>query len=221
VERGEGIGLTPQAVWLRDGNRILRADAAAAGGITLFELDEDFSLVNVSEAASARAMPDGGWQLDDVQGTRLAADRVATWHATGQVLELASGADFFSLASVRPDEMSLADLRRSINYLDSNDLDGRRHRFAFWGAIARLAALPLAALLALPLVMGRLRGAENAARASAGLALGLVWYIAQRMVESGAMAFGISPSLMALLPTALLSLAVLWLMSRLPRVQAG
>ena len=117
--------------------------------------------------------------------------------------------------------MSLTDLARTIDYLRANGQDARRHRFAFWAGIARLAALPLAMLLAVPLVMGRLRGAENAARATLGLVLGLAWYIAQRMVESGALAFALSPPLMALLPTLLLAAGVVWLLARLPRINAA
>ncbi len=100
-------------------------------------------------------------------------------------------------------------------------LDARRQRFAFWSGIARLAALPLAMLLAVPLMFGALRGAENAARATFGLVLGLAWYIGQRMVENGALAFDLSPPLMALLPTLLLAAAVSVLLARLPRISAS
>jgi lipopolysaccharide export LptBFGC system permease protein LptF len=54
-----------------------------------------------------------------------------------------------------------------------------------------------------------------------GLVLGLAWYIAQRMVESGALAFALSPPLMALLPTLLLAAGVVWLLARLPRINAA
>jgi lipopolysaccharide export system permease protein len=220
-ERDGAISLTPQGVWLRDGERILRADAGAEGGFTLFEFRADDSLAAVARASGAHALPDGGWELEDLRGTRLDGDRVIPWSAAEQRLRLAAGPDFFSVASTRPDQMSLTDLARTIDYLRANGQDARRHRFAFWAGIARLAALPLAMLLAVPLVMGRLRGAENAARATLGLVLGLAWYIAQRMVESGALAFALSPPLMALLPTLLLAAGVVWLLARLPRINAA
>lgn len=222
MDRDGSISLTSQGVWLRDGQRVLRADADAGGGFTLFEFtgETDTSLAAVAHAGDARALPGGRWELRNVRGTRLGDDTVA-WSAAAWQLPLAAGADFFSLASTAPDEMSLAALRRTMDYLQSNGLDTRRHRFAWWAGVARLVALPLAMLLALPLVMGRLRSAENAARLTTGLVLGLAWYIGQRMVESGALVLDLPAPLLALLPTLLLAAAVAWLLARLPRISAA
>ena len=110
--------------------------------------------------------------------------------------------------------MSLADLARAIGYLRPTGLDARRLRFAFWAGIARLVAIAAGHAAGRAARVRALRGAENAARATVGLVLGLAWYIAQRMVESGALAFDLSPPLMALLPTLLLAAAVLLLLLR-------
>ncbi len=221
VQRDGGISLTRQGVWLREGGRILRADALTNGGaVTLFELGDRQSLAMVERAQGAHALSGGGWQLDGVSGSRLGVDSVTTSKLDAQRVDLAAGADFFSLVNSEPREMSLTALARVIDYLEANHLDARRHRFAFWAGIARLIAVPLAMLLAVPLLFGPLRGAENAARATLGLVLGLGWYIAQRMVENGALAFDLSPPLMASLPTLVLGGAVLLLLARMPRVSA-
>jgi lipopolysaccharide export system permease protein len=204
-------------VWLRDGSRILRADGSAGGGVMLFELEGN-ALTAVARADGARSLPQGGWELDGIRGSRLGGKAVTRWSAAAQRLDLAAGADFFSVVNSEPREMSLAALARAVQALQASGLDSRRHRFAFWAGIARLVAVPLAMLLAVPLVFGVLRGAENARRATVALVLGLGWYIAQRMVENGALAFDLSPPLMAFLPTLLLGGAVALLLARLPRV---
>jgi len=219
--RDGAISLTPQGVWLRDGDHILRAQSGAGGAVTLFELGPDRSLAVAARAASARGTAGGGWQLDDVVGTRLGGSAVVPWRTSTAQLELISGADFFAVAASEPDELSLTGLARAIDYRVANGLDVRRQQFAFWAGIARLVALPLAMLLAVPLIAGWLRGAETAARATAGLMLGLVWYIGQRMVESGALAFDLSPPLMAFVPTLLLGAALLWLLARMPRISSA
>ena len=219
IERDGTISRTPQGLWLREGRLILRADQA--GSFTLFELGDGPALDSAAHAGNARARPQGGWELGEVRGSRLAGAAVVPWRAAAQPLQLAGGADFFGMLARSPEEMSLAQLHQAIAYLEANGLDARRVRFAFWAGIARLLALPLAMLLAVPLIAGWLRGAENAARAGVGLVLGLAWYIAQRIVESGALAFDLSPPWMALLPTLLLGAAVCWLLLRLPRVSAA
>jgi len=221
IERDGAISLTPQGIWLRDGGRILRAGTSVGGGFALFELGEDRTVAAVASAAGARALPDGGWELDELHGSRLGNALVTPWQAATHRLDLAAGADFFSVVAGEPDEMSLMALARAIRHLEANGLDVRRQRFAFWAGIARLVALPFAMLLAVPLVAGWLRGAENAARATVGLLLGLAWYIGQRMVESGALAFDLSPPLLAFLPTLLLVAAVAVLLARMPRINAA
>jgi len=220
LERDGGISLTRQGIWLRDGARILRADGAGSGGVMVLELGDGQLLQAVTRADAVRALPDGGWELDGVTGSRLGNSAVTRWRAATQPLQLAAGGDFLATISSEPREMSLAALARAVDSLRAGGLDARRHRFALWAGIARLAAIPLAMLLAVPLLFGALRGAENAARATAGLVLGLAWYIAQRMVENGALAFDLSPPLMASLPTLLLAGVITLLLLRLPRAGA-
>jgi lipopolysaccharide export system permease protein len=225
VERGGPVSLTRQGAWLRDGSRILRAEDGhgpeGAGGVTVFELTPELELAVVSHAAGAQAQADGKWQLEHVAGSRFEARGVAPFTVPTTSFALETGTEFFDLAATAPREMSLRELARAIDYLTANGLDTRRHRFAFWAGVGRLAAIPLAMLLAVPLIFGALRGSENAGRATTGLLLGLAWYIGQRLVESGAIAFTLDPRLMALLPTLLLAAAVALLLLRLPKVSSA
>lgn len=221
VEREGTISVAGKHVWLRDGQRILRSDGRAGRGILLFDLGAGQTLDDIARARDAHAMADGSWQVDGLAGSRMGRFEVTPWSEAALRLELAAGADFFSVAGSEPDEMSLGQLVRAADDLQAAGLDARRQLFALWAAIARLAALPLAMLLAVPLVFGALRGAENAARATVALVLGLTWYIGQRMVENGAMAFDLSPPLMAFLPTLLLAVAVAILLARLPRISVA
>jgi lipopolysaccharide export system permease protein len=221
VERNGEISLAPRGgAWLRDGERILRADGApgGAGAITVFEFSGPQQLAAVGRAAGARPAPEGGWELPGYAGSRFTAQGVEPGAAAPQRLTLADGADFFSVADANPRELSLAALARAVRYLEANQQDSHRYRFAFWAGIARLAAVPLAMLLAVPFLFGSMRSAETGARAMLGLGLGLGWFIVQRMVESGAIAFGLPPLLLAFLPTLLLGLAVLWLLRGAGRI---
>ncbi len=95
-----------------------------------------------------------------------------------------------------------------MGYLAANQQDARRYRFAFWSGIARLVALPLTMLLAVPFLFGPLRGAGAGGRTMLGLALGLLWFIVQRVVESGTVVFALDPLWLAWLPTLVLAAVV-------------
>ena len=217
--RSSGLSVTRQGgVWLRDGDQILRADGRAtgegAGGITVFALSGTDSVEEVLTAAEVREAADGRWQLPQAYASRFGDESVAVERATDRELGGAADADFLRLVAGEPQDMSLRELSRAIAHLERNGQDARRHQFAFWSVLARMAAIPLAMLLAVPLLLGTLRTAEGGARMTLGLVLGLGYFIIQRMVESGTIAFNLNPVLLAWLPAALLALAVTVLLAR-------
>ena len=159
----------------------------------------------MGRAASATERADGSWELREFAQSRFEDGRVAAVRAPSRRLTTHVSSAFLGLAASDPEELSLRELRSAIGYLHANGQDARRYRFAFWSMIARLVAIPLAVLLAVPFLFGSLRSSGNGARATLGLVLGLGYFILQRMVESGTIAFGLDPLLLAWLPTAVLA----------------
>jgi lipopolysaccharide export system permease protein len=217
-DRNESLGVAAGAAWLRDGDLLLRADAQ--GGVTVFELDGQH-LVAVTAAGEAQQLPDGGWELRDSVQTLFAADSVARGGNATRHLATGAGAELLELAGKDPRQQSLIELRRAIRLFEARGQDTHRQRFAFWSGVARLVSIPLAMLLAVPLLFGFLRNSEGGARAALGLAVGLLYFIAQRMVENGTLAFGLAPLLMAWLPTLLLGSAAALLLWRGRRLSAA
>jgi lipopolysaccharide export system permease protein len=219
LARNEGIGLSQGAAWLRDGSVLLRAHGD--GSVTVFELDGAGRLAAVALAARTRPGPGGERELLDVVESRFDAEGVRRSESGQRPLEAVDGAALIQLSGADPRQQSLAQLWASIRVLDARGQDATRQRFAFWSGPSRLVAIPLAMLLALPLLLGSLRRAEGGARATLGLVLGLLYFILQRMVEGGTLAFGLDPLLLAWLPTLLLGAAVAVLLLRARRISVA
>lgn len=212
LERNGSADLVQGSAWLRDGNLLLRADAH--GGFLLLELEGPRRLAAAGLASGAQPLPDGTWELRGLAESRFGTDTVSRAAPGSRRLQSAIDTDFLQLAGADPARQSFSGLRRATALLEAAGQDATAQRFAFWNALARLAAVPLAMLLAVPLLTGFLRTAEGGARAALGLVLGLAYFIAQRMVESGTLAFDLTPLPLAWLPTALLAAAVGWLLWR-------
>jgi lipopolysaccharide export system permease protein len=219
LDRNESLGVAAGSAWLRDGDLLLRADPI--GGVTVFELDGEQRLVAVTAADQARPLAEGGWELSDSAQTLFAAGAVSLGAGGTQRLATGAGAELLDLAGKDPRQQSLSELRRAIHLFAARGQDTSRQRFAFWSGVARLAAIPLAMLLAVPLLLGFLRSAEGGARAALGLGVGLLYFVAQRMVENGTLAFGLAPLPLAWLPTLLLGAAVALLLWRARRISAA
>jgi lipopolysaccharide export system permease protein len=205
--------------WVRDGDLILRADRQAGGsafrGILVFDLTDKNRLAAVGRAASATERADGTWELGEFAQTRFGERGVAMVKAPSRPLNTRVSAAFLGLAASSPQELSLRELGDAISYLKFSGQNSRQYRFAFWSIVARMVAIPLAVLLALPFLFGSLRTSGSGARATFGLILGMGYFILQRMVASGTIAFGLDPLLLAWIPTVVLALAVTVLMARL------
>jgi lipopolysaccharide export system permease protein len=197
--------------WIRDGDTILnvtqQSSEEAFGDTLVFEVDADARLRAVGRAESALAVDNRSWQLSGYAESQFSGDRVSKTSAAARELGSAASAGFLQLMVTEPAELGLRALRRAIAYLTANQLDAERYRFAFWSKIARLAALPVALLFALPFGFGSMRSAGAGARMTIGLGIGIVYFFLQRMVESGALVFRLDPLVLAAMPTALLALA--------------
>jgi lipopolysaccharide export system permease protein len=108
-------------------------------------------------------------------------------------------------------------LWRLIQYYEANALDARPYVFAFWSRIARTFAIAFAVVLAVPFALGSLRSAGAGARTMVGLMLGIVFFLMQRLIESGTLVFELNPVLLAWLPTTLLAVVSLALLGRAAR----
>ena len=204
--------------WIRDGDTILnvqgRSSMAQFGGMLIFDLAADNRLAAVGHADHALAVGAQSWQLQGYTESRFTDHSVTSLQSSQRSLQTAAGADLLQLAIADPGELALHTLYTAIRYLRDNHLDAKQYIFAFWSRSARLAGILVALVFALPFGFGALRSTSLSARTTLGLALGLVYFFLQRLVESGTLVFNLNPLLLAWVPTALLAAAALLLLWR-------
>ena len=218
LARNGSLSLAEGAAWLRDGERLVRVDPQ--GAVTVFEL-QGARLAAMVTAARSLQQPDGSRRLLDAVRVRFDASGAQQERHAAMALGAGAGTELFRLVAADPRQQSTRQLWQGIARLQAQGQDATAQRFALWSGVARLAAIPLAMLLALPLLLGFMRGAGAGSRASLGLLLGLLYFLIQRTVENGTLAFALNPVLLAWLPTLLLAAAVLLLLWRTRRLSAA
>ena len=204
--------------WVRDGNLILNVTRHSLGGrfgaMQVFELSPDHRLLSIGHAARATAGQNRTWLLSDYAESRFTPQQVRARAGAERVLHSSVSAGFLGLAVVDPSDLEVSALWRLISYFKANELDARPYVFAFWSRVARTVAIAFAVLLAIPFVLGSLRSAGAGARTLVGLMLGMIFFLLQRLIESGTIVFQLNPVVLAWLPTALLAGAALGLLWR-------
>jgi lipopolysaccharide export system permease protein len=206
------------SAWIKDGNLILRVQTGevdqAFGGVSLFELDGANRLASVKHADSISVADPGHWRLHNVSTTRFHDDRIDSDVVAELTMTSTVNPDFLGLAATDPDLLTLRGLWSYIDHLRRNNLGTASYEIGFWSRIARLFAVIVVTLLALPFVFGPLRTTGAGARTVIGVLLGVVFFLITGTVEKGGQLFGINPVLVGWLPTAVIGLCTVIAISR-------
>jgi lipopolysaccharide export system permease protein len=206
------------SAWVKDGNLILRVQTGevdqAFGGVSLFQLDGPTRLHSIQRAGRISVATAGRWKLDNVATSRFYDDHVESELVSGITMQSSVNPEFLGLAATDPQLLTLRGLASYIDHLRRNSLETASYQIGFWSRIARLFAVIVVTLLALPFVFGPLRTTGAGTRTVIGVLLGVVFFLITRTVENGGQLFGLNPAVVGWLPTAIVALCTFVAISR-------
>ena len=206
------------SAWVKDGNLILRVATGevdqAFGGVSLFELDGSTRLKSVKRAERISVAEPGHWRLHNVSTTRFSENHVESEVVPEVTMSSTVNPDFLGLAATDPNLLTLAGLSSYIEHLKRNNLGTASYEIGYWSRIARLFAVVVVTLLALPFVFGPLRSTGAGTRTVIGVLLGVLFFLVSRTVENGGQLFHANPVLVGWLPTAIIGFCTFVAISR-------
>ncbi len=206
------------SAWVKDGNLILRVRTGDAdhafGGVSVFELDGPTRLSSILRAARISLGDPGRWNLEDVATSHFGKDHVDADSRAEETMRSTVSPDFLGLAATDPQLLTLHGLASYIDHLRRNSLETAVFEIGFWSRIARLFAVIVVTLLALPFVFGPLRTTGAGTRTVIGVLLGVLFFLITRTVENGGQLFNFNPMLIGWLPTLGVALCTIVAISR-------
>jgi lipopolysaccharide export system permease protein len=206
------------SAWVKDGNLILRVQTGevdrAFGGVSLFQLDGPTKLHSVERAERISIAEPGRWKLQNVATTQFLSDHVESETVSGLLMHSTVNPEFLGLAATDPQLLTLKGLASYIDHLRRNSLDTASYEIGYWSRIARLFAVIIVTLLALPFVFGPLRTTGAGTRTVIGVMLGVAFFLVTRTIENGGQLFGLNPLLVGWLPTAAIGVGTFIAISR-------
>jgi len=194
-------------VWLRDGNSFIRIGQMESptllNVVDIFVVNEKRELQSSSRAEWARF--DGeNWTLENVQRSVFEGDSVRTETVEREAWENQFSPSLLDLFVVRPDSFSSLELIRYVRFLESNGLDSRRYRAALWHRLGSPLAILAMSLLAVPFVLGSLRGAGVGQRMVIGLLIGFSFFGLRQVLERTGLVYGLDPIVTGFAPSIIL-----------------
>ena len=197
-----------RGTWQKIGNEFIHINAIAPGGEEMFgvaryRLNDQRQLVSSSFAVSAEFIqnPSGNfWRLFDVTETLIGNAEISTqrYLQVDWLVELSP--ELLSVLLVQPERQSISGLLRFARYFETEGLESGRYFLAFWKKLLQPLATMALVLLAISFVFGPLREATMGFRIFIAIAIGLVFTIAQKLLEPISLLWGINPITAIMLP---------------------
>jgi lipopolysaccharide export system permease protein len=189
--------------WAREGERFVQVERALSQsrllGVRLYEF-EGGRLDRLVTAAQAEFV-DGQWRLEDVRISRIGDDGVTVEQLASLPWVSDLRPDVLEVVVVEPETLPVAALWTYVEYLERNGLESDRYRLAFWEKVVTPLATVTMLLLAVPLVFGSVRSAGAGQRIFIGVLIGIVFFLANRLLSHLGLLYGLPPLLSAILPT--------------------
>jgi lipopolysaccharide export system permease protein len=206
------------SAWVKEGNLILRVQTGevdrAFGGVAVFTLDNPTRLHSIQRAERISVADPSRWLLLNVATSIFGKDRVDSTTVPETSMQSTVNRDFLSLAATDPQLLTLRGLNSYIEHLRRNNLGTAVYEIGYWSRIARIFAVVVVTLLALPFVFGPLRTTGAGTRTVIGAMLGIVFFLVTRTIENGGQLFNVNPALVGWLPTAFVALCTFVAISR-------
>jgi lipopolysaccharide export system permease protein len=185
--------------------------------VRVFEFDDRFHLLSISQAERGRYLSGGTWSLEGVVRTVFTGES-ATVEKSGQVnWKSALNPDLLAVLMVVPERMSLVNLYLYIRHLSGNQQKTDRYDIAIWKKlIYPLAALVMMAL-ALPFAYMQDRVGAVSIRVFSGIMLGIGFHMLNGLFSSLGVINSWPPFFSAITPSVLFLVAaagMLWWVER-------
>ncbi|MCB1748518.1 MAG: LPS export ABC transporter permease LptG [Gammaproteobacteria bacterium] len=199
--------------WSRHDQRVIRVGEVAFGriprDIEIYEMGPANHLVHVLLAVRADIESAHRWLLHDVEERVIDGDTVSGRHLESLPWPSFLSPDQISTLVSPAHALSPIDLYRYLRETAGSGLDTREHQVRFWHQVSLPLTLFGMTLLGLPLVAGAVRARSTGLRTIIGGAIGIAFYLFERITGQLALLLDLDPAFTALVPALLVMTAAL------------
>jgi len=122
--------------------------------------------------------------------------------------------DILNITVVSPDNLSILELARYVDFLKQNHQKSQVFELALWGRLINPFVTFVMLMISAPFVIGVRRGISVGARMIIGVIIGLGFNIIDKIVGHLGLIYELNAPLVALLPSLLTFIAAFWTLRR-------
>lgn len=190
-------------LWIRDEDRFIHVhriiNERQLADLTILEFDENLRMRSATRAASA-TFQQNHWELQQVRKSSFAASSVIATESQTAVLKSVLTPELISIIMLKPQNMSVKNIRQYVDYLEENGLDSLPYRYAFWGRFVTPASAIIMLIISVPFVFSGLRSVTAGQRVFIGMLTGIGFYLLNQIASQMGQVYNLNPLLASLTP---------------------
>lgn len=172
-------------VWVKDERNFVNIKNvlpdSTLQNINIYEFDENFSLIAITEAQRGNYLKEGVWLLQDVLQTRFYKQGAQINQQTQREWHSAITPDILRVLMVVPEQMSAWNLYLYTQHLKENKQESTRYEIEMWNKLVYPFSVMVMMLLALPFASHQRRQGGISGKIFTGIVLGLSFYFLGRL----------------------------------------
>ncbi len=210
---------TDYGLWARDGGMFIHVRRVENDGrligIQVYNFDKNMQKMDFVLSAESGVFDGQKWLLSKVRKGLIEKDRVVLKAFPELKWQTLLDPDLITIVSVKPAELSSFKLWNYIQYLKDNDLEYAQYELAFYNRLLMPLSIIAMVLIAVPFVFVSPRHSSIGQKVVTGFLIGIIFYIANRLIGQMGLVYHFPPILAAVLPTLLVIMTAGLLLRRL------
>ena len=193
-------------LWIREADSFINVlqplPDATLNGVRIYKFDEEYRLRSISYAERGIYQKDERWLLQNVVRTVFENGRTRVEREAERYWTSVLSPSILNVLLVDPEQRSVRDLVQYVQHLRENRQQTVRFELALWTKFTYPLAAVVMMLLALPFAHVQRRAGGIGAKVFAGIMLGLLFHLGNRLVGYLGLIYDWPVALSALLPAA-------------------
>ncbi len=205
-------------IWLRESNKFINVrkieDNGNLADISIYALNDQRRLQSALHAEQASFLGDKQWQLKQIRQSDISNEKMQAAAFSEQRLTSSIAPDIVNITVVSPDNLSLLELAKYVDFLKQNHQKSQVFELALWSRLINPFVTFVMLMISAPFVIGVRRGISVGARMIIGVIIGLGFNIIDKIVGHVGLIYDLNAPLTALLPSLLTFIAAYWALRR-------
>ncbi|WP_374088852.1 LPS export ABC transporter permease LptG [Methylomicrobium lacus] len=205
-------------IWLRENNKFINVrkieDNGDLADISIYALNDNRRLQSALHADRASFLGDKQWQLKQIRQSDISNEKMQAATFPEQRLTSSIAPEILNITVVSPDNLSIIELARYVDFLKQNHQKSQVFELALWGRLINPFVTFVMLMISAPFVIGVKRGISVGARMIIGVIIGLGFNIVDKIVGHLGLIYELNAPLVALLPSLLTFMAAFWTLRR-------